>query len=591
MKLSKLYANRQEFKPITFTGGFNVIYGDVVSKYDKLTGKPHEHNIGKTSLVELIDFMLLKKVTKDTLFGKHKEKFVDWVFFLEIQLNDGKFLTIRRGVNANAKISFKEHFSKDQNFVNETQWTYEDKSIHTVVEDENPINILNDYLAFNVGAEFKYRKTLGYLLRTQNDYRDVFRLDNFRGADSYWKPALYALLGFDAGTLQAKYDLELDQKEEKAFIKKLQAEGEPEEVYKIRAAIEAKSQEKKDLKDKLKEFDFYQQEQSINFELVTNVESEIALLNKQRYALDYEVSQIRRSLDANSAATIDFSDIETLFEEAKVYFPENLKNDYAAVSDFSKQITVERSKYLNDELKAAQAKLSAIKSELIALNDKRSKMLSTLREKDTFKKYRAYQDNLTKIEADIAKYEAQLESAESVTRHHASLEETHAAIAELSQAIRSQIDQENPDYKDIRKVFQAAFREIMNYTALLVVEPNGNGNVNFETAVLNHTQDITGQGDGFTATKALCACFALALLCHYSTQSYFRFAYLDGVLESWGDNPKIAFIELLRNYTDKYGVQFIISVIKSDIPAGLELSDEEIRRKLSEKDLLFGTEF
>lgn len=65
MKITKIYANKSQFTPITFRDGFNVIYGDVVAKPSRVEGKPHEHNIGKTSLVRLIDFMLLKKVSEE----------------------------------------------------------------------------------------------------------------------------------------------------------------------------------------------------------------------------------------------------------------------------------------------------------------------------------------------------------------------------------------------------------------------------------------------------------------------------------------------------------------------------------------------
>ena len=123
MKLSKIYSNNSKFKPILFNSGFSVIFGDVEKGRD-LDKKTGEHNIGKTSLVYLIDFLLLKTVNKKTFFAKNKEVLSDWIFFLEIELNDGRFLTIKRAVNPNTKISFKEHFSKDQDYSNEIVWDY-----------------------------------------------------------------------------------------------------------------------------------------------------------------------------------------------------------------------------------------------------------------------------------------------------------------------------------------------------------------------------------------------------------------------------------------------------------------------------------
>src|SRR6185369_4655473 len=153
MKLSKIYSNKEQFKPITFKDGFNVIYGNVERELDS-EGRSHEHNLGKTSLVHLIDFMLLKKIDKGSLFGKHKDKFDGWIFFLEIELNNGKYLTIRRAIDPNTKISFKKHFSKYHSFVYETQWDLEDLSINANKEEDNPTYILQEYLRFDVNNKY-----------------------------------------------------------------------------------------------------------------------------------------------------------------------------------------------------------------------------------------------------------------------------------------------------------------------------------------------------------------------------------------------------------------------------------------------------
>jgi uncharacterized protein YydD (DUF2326 family) len=186
MKLSKIYSNKSLFKPINFNSGFNVIFGDVEKNKD-LDEKTGEHNIGKTSLVHLIDFLLLKGVSKKSFFEKNKEKLSDWIFFLEIELNDGQFLTIKRGVNPNTKISFKQHFSRNQNYVDEIQWDYEDLSLNATNNEDNPKIILEtEYLKFDVSNEYGYRIFLSYLLRTQNDYQDVFKLNKFKGKDLNW---------------------------------------------------------------------------------------------------------------------------------------------------------------------------------------------------------------------------------------------------------------------------------------------------------------------------------------------------------------------------------------------------------------------
>ena len=221
----------------------------------------------------------------------------------------------------------------------------------------------------------------------------------------------------------------------------------------------------------------------------------------------------------------------------------------------------------------------------------RRNMLSVLKEKDTFVKYKKFQEDLVRIENDIYSYKSKLEGVETIENYQKSINDTKEEIKEYSNSIREEINKGNSDFQVIKKIFQEIYKKTFEYTALLVVAPNNKGNVEFETDVLNKSNNLTRQGDGYTSTKILCASFVLSILIHYSSKSFFRFAYHDGILESWGDNHKIYFIELIKSYCEKYGIQYIISLIKSDIPQGFKIEKKEIIRTLSDKDTLFGFEF
>jgi uncharacterized protein YydD (DUF2326 family) len=590
MRLSKIYANNDNFKPITFSGGLNVIYGDIEENNTE-SGKVKEHNLGKTSLVYLLDFMLLKEVKKGGFFYKHKEKFSDWIFFLEIELNSGEFLTIRRSVNPSTKVSFKKHFSKGQNFIDEINWDHKELPVKSKKKEKSAKLILEqEYLKFNVAPHFSYRSFLSYLLRTQKDYNHVFNLENFFSHKD-WKPLLFSLLGLNYELLDDKYRLDTEAEEEGNFIKKLSGQGNSKEVNKIKAAIEAKDREKKELQEKIDEFNFFQKEESINFDLVKNVESEISRLNKEEYSLNYSIEQIRNSLDSSNKPNLDFQDLESLFSEVKIFFPDQLKKEYHDVLNFSDQITKEREKYLKDELKELESRLVEIKKELNQNNQKRMNMLSLLKEKDTFIKYKQYQEDIIKIESEIISYKSKLDNAKTIESYQKSLDATKDRIKEVSASIKDEIDKDSVHFQDIRKIFQDIYKKSFEYTALLVLTPNSSGNVEFETPVIDQSEDLTGQGDGYTSTRVLCASFVLAILVHYSNQSYYRFAYHDGILESWGDNHKINFIKTVRNYCSQNNLQYIISIIKSDVPNGFDFDTNEIKRTLSKGDELFGSSF
>ena len=63
MKLSKLYSNKENFKEIEFNEGVNIILGKIKNP-DNIN--VNCHNLGKSTLVKIIDFMLLKKLPSNS---------------------------------------------------------------------------------------------------------------------------------------------------------------------------------------------------------------------------------------------------------------------------------------------------------------------------------------------------------------------------------------------------------------------------------------------------------------------------------------------------------------------------------------------
>jgi len=95
MKLSSLYSNRPEFQTVDFLPGLNVVLAEITPAENR---KKDTHNLGKEHFGAVLDFCFL--ATRDAKFFlfKHLDVFGDFVFFLEIELADASYLTIRRSV-------------------------------------------------------------------------------------------------------------------------------------------------------------------------------------------------------------------------------------------------------------------------------------------------------------------------------------------------------------------------------------------------------------------------------------------------------------------------------------------------------------
>jgi len=320
MKITKIYSNDKRFREVVFNDHFNVILGEI--RQQKNLNKD-SHNLGKSTLLQLIDFMFLKEIDKNH-FLKNKV-FESHIFFMELLLNDGRHLTIRRGAEKNTQISFKFHNTRNQNFSQESNWDYLDLPLTTKDENRNPVDLLNRFLSFNVLINISYRTTVNYFFRSQNDYSDVFRLSKHKGRDLDWKPALFELLGFDSKCMIEKYQLEQEKDRLQNNIEdyKKNFEIDAGERDKISGLIEIDESKRKEILIWLDQFDFYKTEKTLNKDLVEQIEKEISICNSQMYDLKYEISQIQESLVDNSKC--NFDEVLQVFQETNIYFPSALK--------------------------------------------------------------------------------------------------------------------------------------------------------------------------------------------------------------------------------------------------------------------------
>lgn len=201
MKLSRLYTNYPAvFSAVDFTSGLNVVFAEIRLPQSR---KKDTHNLGKTTLGRLVDFCLLSGRDPKFFIFKHQQLFDGFVFLLEIELLDGSYITVRRGVNEPTKIYFKRHQARMQDYseLQAAQWD------HVDVPFERAKDLLDGALDLRAMKPWDYRKGLGYLLRSQDDYRDVFQLRNgHKHAD--WKPLLAHVLGFDSALVERLYKKE-----------------------------------------------------------------------------------------------------------------------------------------------------------------------------------------------------------------------------------------------------------------------------------------------------------------------------------------------------------------------------------------------
>ena len=417
---------------------------------------------------------------------------------------------------------------------------------------------------------WSYRKGMGYLLRSQEDYRDVFHLRKFQSTHSDWKPFLAHILGFDAESIRLHYakENELTEKQEAEAAIRGELGGSIRDISKIEGLLLLKQEEARKKQALLDKFDFRAQDKNRTKELVDKIDEQIAALNAERYSLNQNEKKITASLKEDQ---ILFSPDEAtvLFQQAGVLFAGQIKRQFEQLIAFNRAITDERRAYLQDERAEIQAELKRINTELNTLGRRRSDSLAFLSGTDVFDKYKQVSDEIVTLRADIVSLERQRSFLHVLQELRTDIRNLEEQRGKLQSKIEANVEQQNSDatslFSKIRLFFSQIVEDVIDRKALLSVFPNQMGHLEFKAEILDDSGNATSADLGHTYRKLLCIAFDLAVLRAHLDDQFPRFVYHDGVFESLDDRKKESLLAVFRSYAD-LGIQPVITLIASDSP-------------------------
>lgn len=562
MKLIKVFSDGL-FKNVKFSEGYNVVLANI---HDK-TNKKDTHNLGKTSLLVVIDFLLLSTFSKKSPILTNPI-FSTQTFFLELLLNSGKYLIIRRSVARPSKISFKINDASLDDFDIPTEWDEENVAFETAQD------MLNTYLDFDVLTNWSYRKSISYFLRSQKDYLDVFQLNKFQGKHLTWKPFVFDLLGFDGNLVKQKLlcDDEIEKKKNEIETLQKQASIDVTERDKIVGLIEIKTEEKDNKANEIDKFNFYSQDLATTRDLIDSIDIELQSLNSERYRIGYEIKKINKSLEQTSAE-VRLDKLKELYNEVEMFFPETLSKQYEELEQFTEAISTERRKYLSESLLTLKDEFAKIDSAIKLKEQERSAKILVLTDVDVYDKFKVYQKELATLEAELTLLREKLRLIECSSTIRAEIEllkdKRKTYVDDISKAIAGR------SHAEINKIFNQIVTEVTDTNAIISIKQNVDSNVEFAADYQTTAHITTSEADGTSYKKLLCVAFDLALLISYSSHSFYKFVYHDGVLEGLDDRVKQRLITITQRICSEYGLQYIISLIDSDIPQNIEAPNLE----------------
>ncbi|WP_161567542.1 DUF2326 domain-containing protein [Glutamicibacter sp. HZAU] len=449
--------------------------------------------------------------------------------------------------------------------------------------------LLDGLFGFSVISPYDYRAIMGYVLREQDDYGDVFHLKKFRGKHQDWKPFLAHLLGLNADlTVELYMEIARADELENSIVHHRREGGTAgdSEVVKIEGIIGIRQRDLSELQKTLDTFNFSRADAEANQELVERVEEEISKRNEEIYRLSQLLQRLDESL-REDAILFSPEQTEELFSEAGVAFGGQIKKDFEQLVAFNRAISDERREYLIADRTEVESRLNQIRPELEDLQRERAALFDFLEGSDTLSKYKEVSAQAVTLRTDISSLERQRDALNEIER----LKQMQRQIQErknqlqtaIEQDVRIQAENSSGRYREIQRYFDDIVHAVLDEHALLSVSVSSTGSLEFSAEIVDSTGSATSASRGFTFKKLLCIAFDLAVLRSYQGQNFPRFSFHDGVFESLEPRAKRRLIEVLREYSE-LGLQPVITTLDSDLPDVVGSSentvatDEVVRR-------------
>jgi uncharacterized protein YydD (DUF2326 family) len=590
MQISRIYSNQPAiFAPIEFNYGaradsLNVIYGEVRRPTDQ---QRDSHNLGKTTLLHLIDFLLLKGMSPDHFLAHNRERFGDFVFFIEIALNAGDFATIRRGVTTPHRVALTRHPEGAQDLVEaaEDAWDHPDMS------RDDAVMLLDAWLDLKILKPYDFRKAITYFLRAQGDYSDELQLQKFQlGRDRDWKPFIAHLFGFNETPVQRKYELDeaIERLRQQLADRQREVSFSEDQLPELTARIGVLQRQVDEIEAAIDSFRFDAEERRMMRELVESIETETSELNQRLYNIRYDLSQITAALSHKDK--FDLKDMEEIYRESKIYFSDQLKKEYTDLVAFNRKVTQERNVALRSQARALAKEEEALNSRKATLDLQRESQLRVLRSSDTFDKFKELQKRLSRERAQLVYLDEQRKRLEDVADLARQVREAERERGRVIDEVKAMVTRPTPIYERFSSIFNSYCQQVLNHDGLFFFRVNANNNFDYSIGLSLAGQSgiPSSQSEGTSYKKLICALFDLALLKVYEDSPFFHFVYHDGILEGLDDRKKVALLSVVRDQTASRKSQYILTVIDSDIPRDptgdrLEFPEDEIVLRLHDE--------
>jgi uncharacterized protein YydD (DUF2326 family) len=580
--IRRVYSDLPRYKNLEFKQGLNVLLS---AKGAGATDKQTRNRAGKSSLLEIIHFLLGSNCDKDSLF--RSDSLREATFGMEFDLG-GAFTRVERG-GARPSILTVAGDS--------TRWpvvpTPKDESL--VISNDNWKVVLGKLMfgldEFDEKWKPSFRSLISYFIRRDREGGMDEPMMHFRQQRLVDQQVnISFLVGLD-WSISQEWQKVRDREKSLEQLKKGMSEGAFGTVVGSAASLKSEwivAQDRvKRLRAAVSSFKVVEQYHDLEREAST-LTARLAELSDanvldRRYISELEQTSIEEVPPAAG-------DLDQLYREAGILLPDLVKKRFADVQAFHESVVKNRRAYLHAEKEAADRRIAERDAEKNKLDLRRAELMSILKSSGALEHFLSLQGELSKAESH----------AEAVRQKYSAAEALESGGLKLKVERALLVERLRQDYTEQEKVIEEAvltFREISSrlygndQAGTLTVTPTENGPV-FDVHVPGE------KSKGVNNMRIFCFDMMLMLLSLRRGRSP-GFLIHDSHLFDGVDERQVGkALAIGAEFAERHGFQYIVTMntdaIPREVPAGFNVEDHALPIRLtdsSEDGGLFGFRF
>jgi uncharacterized protein YydD (DUF2326 family) len=452
--IHRIFSSLPTFKELEFHSGLNIL---IAQKEAGATDKQTRNRAGKTSLIEIIHFLVGANVEKNSIF--RSETLKNESFSITFDLG-GELVTARRSGKEAAKLHVEGESSGETQLSNK-EW----------------ISVLGDKM-FGLrnleGSPPSFRQLFPYFVRRQNSNGFI---EPEKHTGKMQKPgdvqtALLYMLDLDwqiAGEWQQVRDREKTLRELKKAAGSGAFDGFIGKASELRTDLTVAEAKLKEMQEHLSKFKVLPQ--------YAKLEAEADQLTKQINELanaDVADAAAIRDLEAamRSEAPPPLDELESIYAEAGVSLPGLALKRYEEVRVFHQSVIRNRRDYLADELEAAKQRVKARAKQKQAFDERQSVVMNLLQSHGAL-------DQFSKLQAEAARQKSEVEALRQRFAAAEQLEDTknelHLERNRLEQRLRRDFAEQDDRLAEAILAFEATSKRLYESAGKMNVDPTSNG--------------------------------------------------------------------------------------------------------------------